>query len=83
VIADKRRLRVYQVMSDGGELSLGAGAECWQDDMGAIKGLGLWYDVLVPAPADLEAQARSLGISTLEWLRRRLVAMSYIKVEAM
>lgn len=83
MISDNRRLRILQVRSDDGELSLAAGAQVWQDDKGSIQGDGLWFDLLVPAPADLEAQARALNISTLEWLRQKLSVLTYIQIELM
>lgn len=83
MIQDRRRLRIYQIVTADGELSVDLGAECWQDDQGAVHGTGLWYDLIVPSSEDLEAQARAKNISALEWLRQKLSTITYIKIEVL
>lgn len=81
MISDRRKLRIYQVISTDGELTLEQSADCWQDDKGVIQGGGLWYDLVVPCPEDLEAQAKVKNISALEWLRQKLTIVTYLKID--
>lgn len=81
MIKDSRRLRIYRVVSINGELSLDQGSEVWQMPDGTIGGVGLWYDLLVPSHEDLQAQARAKDISPLEWLKRKLETVTFIRVD--
>lgn len=78
---DNRRLRIFRVRSLGGELSLDSGAEVWQEPGGNVSVAGPWEDVLIPSQEDLMGRAGSLGISPLEYLRRRLSQCPYTQVE--
>lgn len=80
-VADRRRLCIYRIIVTAGELALEEGAQCWQDDTGKISGHGLWYGLLVPRPEDLEAQAKALDMSVLEWLQCKLANITYLKTE--
>ena len=78
---DSRRLRVFRIKTVKGELSLDSGAEVWQEPNGNILVAGPWDGVLVPSQEDLAGRARSLGVSPLEHLRKRLLVCPYVQVE--
>lgn len=81
MIKDGRRLRIYRLVSVAGELSPDQGSEVWQQPDGTIGGVGLWYDLVVPSHEDLQAQARAKNISALEWLKRKLETMTFLRVD--
>lgn len=81
IIKDNRRLRIHRVVSINGSLGLDQGVEIWQLPDGGIRGVGLWYDLLVPNIEDLQAQARASNISPLEWLKRKLELITFLRVE--
>ena len=78
---DSRRLRVCRIKVVRGEMSSDSGAEVWQEPGGSISVAGPWEGVLVPSQEDLAGRAKSLGISPLEHLRRRLLLCPYVEVE--
>ena len=78
---DGRRLRVFRVKVIQGELSLDSGAEVWQEPGGNVAVAGPWDGVLVPSQEDLIGRAKSLGLSPLEYLRKRLLLCPYVQVE--
>jgi hypothetical protein len=78
---DSRRMRVARVKVIKGELSLGRGAEVWQEPDGNVSVAGPWEGVLIPSQEDLIGRAKALSISPLECLRRRLVLCPYVQVE--
>lgn len=81
VISDTRRLRVRRVVARRGELSEDQGADIWQDETGALVVSGLWVDALMMSKEDVRIQAEGIGISPLEWCRRRLSRCSAIDLE--
>lgn len=80
MISDNRRIRIYRVVSVEGTLSLDQGSEVWQEN-GKVCGVGLWYDLLIPVPDDLVAQAKAKDISPLEWLKRKLESVTFLRVD--
>lgn len=80
-ISDSRRIRVYRVVTIGGEASLEAAADLWQDHDGTVNASGIWSDSLIPSVEDLMIQARQMVVSPLEFLRLRLQRCPIIRVE--
>lgn len=79
--SEVRRLRVYRVDISGSELSSSASADIWQDEEGRLRVSGLWEGLVPSATEDIEIQARAIGISPVEWLKRRLMQCSFVRVE--
>lgn len=79
-INDKRKLRVYRVMSIEGELSLHEACDLLQGPDGKIAVSGLWDNSLL-RQEDLGIQAEAMNISPLELVRLRLMNQPSVVVE--
>lgn len=80
-INDKRRLRIYQVSIAGGELRSSSVADVWQTPDGEVHVSGLWAGIVPLTPEDMEIRATRVGVSPLEWFRKRLLSSPLIEVE--
>jgi hypothetical protein len=81
IIQDRRRLRVSQIRIVDGEPASGHAAEVRQREDGMVDVSGLWEGVIPMSPEDMKIRASRVGVSSLEWLRKRLLMSPLIKVE--
>jgi len=79
--SDRRRLRIYQLKTAGSEVIADIAADIWQDEEGKIRTSGLWDGLLPMSTEDIEIQARKQSISPLEWMRKRLLLCSVVRME--
>lgn len=80
--SDSRRLRIRQMSMVDGEIKVSNAADAWQSDDGFVKVAGLWDGVVPLSPEDMKIRAARMGMSTLEWFRKRLLLSPMIEVEA-
>ena len=80
-IQDKRRLRIYQLRIIDGDPKRGSAAEVRQDGNGMVDVSGLWGGVVPLTPEDMKIRASKVGVSSLEWLRLRLLSSPLVEVE--
>lgn len=80
-ISDERRLRIYRIVSVGGELKREEAADIWQDKDGNVVVSGLWDNGLIASQEDLSIQAAAVSLSPLEYLRLRLLPQVAVAVE--
>jgi len=81
MLSDRRRIRLYRIQTRNGEMSSSFSGDIWQSEEGELKTSGLWDGIVPFSPEDVEIQARHLGITALEWMRRRLICVSGVRVE--
>jgi len=60
---------------------MSSAAEVQQDGEGFVSSSGLWAGIVPLTPEDLRIRASRAGVSSLEWLRRRLMSSPMIAVE--
>ena len=81
IIQDRRRLRVTQIRLVSGEMKASHAAEVRQMDDGMVDVAGLWDGVVPLSPEEMKIRAERVGMSSLEWFRRRLLLSPLIEVE--
>jgi len=79
--SDSRRLRIKQLSIADGEIKSSNAGDAWQEGDGTVKVSGLWDGVVPLMPEDMKIRAARVGISTLEWFRKRLLSSPMIEVE--
>ena len=80
-IPDARRLRIRQIAIADGELKSSSAADVWQTPNGDVHVSGLWDGVVPLMPEDMGIRASRVGLSPLEWFRRRLISSPLVEVE--
>jgi hypothetical protein len=80
-LSDNRKLTIKMINTIDGELRPTFAAEARQEEDGSVVLSGLWADLLPFSNEDHALVALSMGVSPLEWLRRRLSTCAYIVVE--
>lgn len=76
-----RRLRVFRLKMSGGEFVVDASADIWQDEEGRLVTSGIWERLVPVSPADVGLRAKAMGLSSLEWMHRKLLCCSVVRVE--
>ena len=82
IIKDSRRFRIKQISVVEGELVCSSAADIWQGPEGDIRVSGLWDGLIPLTPEDLQIRASRVGVSPLEWLRKKLSLSALVEVEA-
>lgn len=80
-LSDKRKLTIKMINTVNGELKPIFAAEARQEEDGSVLLSGLWADLLPFSNEDHGLVAAAMGVSPLEWLRRRLETCTNVVVE--
>jgi hypothetical protein len=81
ILPDNRRLRIFMMNMINGRPTPDVAADAWQQSDGSVMVSGLWGDLVPFSQEDHMLMAQEMGISSLEWLRRRLMTCPAVKVE--
>lgn len=81
ILPDNRRLRIFMVKMVDGIPTPDSAADAWQQADGSVVVSGLWRDLVPFSQEDHMLMAQEMGISSLEWLRRRLMTCPAVKME--
>ena len=81
ILPDNRRIRIFMINMIDGRPTAESAADAWQQADGSVVVSGLWSDLVPFSQEDHMLMAQAMGISSLEWLRRRLVTCPAVKME--
>lgn len=81
ILPDSRRIRIHMVNMVDGKSTLETGADAWQEQDGFLVVSGLWGDLFPMSEEDHMLKAEQMGISSLEWLIRRLATCPAVTLE--
>ena len=81
MLSDRRRIRLYRINTQNGEMSSDFSGDIWESEDGGLETSGLWSGLVPFSPEDVEIQAKRLGITSLEWMRRRLLCVAGVRIE--
>lgn len=56
-------------------------ADAWQDPDGSLSVSGIWSDLVPYSKEDHALMAEAAGVSSLEWLYRRLLTCPLVSLE--
>jgi len=80
-ILDERRLRITMINLLNGDMVATHAADAWQEPDGTLSVSGIWSDLVPYAKEDHALMAGTAGISSLEWLYRRLLTCPLVSLE--
>jgi hypothetical protein len=81
ILPDNRRIRIFMVRMIDGRPVPESAADAWQQADGSIVVSGLWGDLVPFSMEDHMLMAQEMSISSLEWLRQRLLTCPAVKME--
>lgn len=81
ILPDTRRIRIYMLNTVDGKPTKDHAADAWQEVDGTLVVSGLWSGLIPFAHEDHMLMAKQIGVSSLEWLRRRLATCPVILAE--
>ena len=72
---------MYRIKVSDGEIVSDLSGDIWESEEGKLKTSGIWSGLVPASSEDVQIQAKRLGITALEWMRRRLLLCSGVRVE--
>jgi hypothetical protein len=81
MLLDNRRLRISMINMVNGDMVSTHAADAWQEADGTLSVSGIWSDLIPASKEDHVLMAEAAGVSSLEWLRRRLLTCPMIAME--
>jgi hypothetical protein len=80
-LLDERHLRISMIRMLNGDMVSTHAAEAWQEPDGSLSVSGIWSDLVPYAKEDHALMAEAAGVSSLEWLYRRLLTCPLVSLE--
>jgi len=80
VLLDNRKIRISTFSIVKGVPTASHVAEAWQEGEHLVVS-GLWDDLMPYPMEDHDLMANDAGVSSLEWLRQRLLVQPFISLE--
>lgn len=81
ILPDTRRIRINMINMHNGNIVSAHAGDAWQNEDGVVEVSGLWAELVPLVQEDHGLMAKSAGISSLEWLYRRLLVCPLISLE--
>lgn len=81
ILPDNRRIRISMINMVNGKPTTMPAGDAWQQNDGIVVLSGLWSDLVPFSQEDHMLMAHAMGISSLEWLCRRLSMVPTVTME--